>query len=247
MNIFLGRPPANIEAWIKEHILLPANQQLCFTAEKDGSSVSLVYQDYGVPDPTPPNLQYSLNDTEHWTEYEINQIIPLAKDAKVFFKANGQNERISAPPTMGPPMIYLFVMEGKIAASGNIQYLLDDTGSRADVPSYCYNSMFSDCKSLTQAPVLPAKKLANTCYSSMFSGCTSLTQAPALPATTLADYCYSNMFNGCTSLAQASFPNLEKERVTTDVVQNNNAFYNAANNIETTCKDGILVINSTSV
>ena len=92
-----------------------------------------------MPDPTPPNLQYSLNDTEHWTEYEMNQIIPLAKDAKVFFKANGQNERVSAPPsTMGPPQIYQFVMEGKIAASGNIQYLLDDTGSRTDVPSYCY-------------------------------------------------------------------------------------------------------------
>ena len=94
-----------------------------------------------MPDPTPPNLQYSLNDTEHWTDYEMKQIIPLAKDAKVFFKANGQNERISAPSTMGP-QIYQFVMEGKIAASGNIQYLLDDTGSRTDVPSYCYNIMF---------------------------------------------------------------------------------------------------------
>ena len=32
--------------------------------------------------------------------------------------------------------------------------------------------------------------IANNCYNSMFSGCTSLTQAPALPATTLADFCY---------------------------------------------------------
>ena len=131
MNIFLGNPPENIRQWIIEHYTppTPAAGPLCFTAEQDGSSVSLVHQDYGMPDPTPPNLQYSLNDTEHWTEYEINQIIPLAKDAKVFFKANGQNERISASTTMGPPLIYTFVMEGKIAASGNIQYLLDDTGS----------------------------------------------------------------------------------------------------------------------
>ena len=81
----------------------------------------------------------------------------------------------------------------------------------------------------------------------MFSSCTSLTQAPVLPATTLADYCYYYMFYSCTSLTQASFPNLEKETVATDVVQNNSAFLDAAHNIETTCKDGILVINSTSV
>ena len=140
VQVFLGEPPAHIKKWIIEHYAppTPAAGPLCFTAEQDGSSVSLVYQDNEVSDPTPPNLQYSLNDTEHWTEYEISQIIPLAKDAKVFFKANGQNERISAPPTTGWPLIYKFVMEGKIAASGNIQYLLDDTGSRADVPSFCY-------------------------------------------------------------------------------------------------------------
>ena len=189
MNIFLGNPPENIKQWIIEHYTppTPASGPLCFTAEQDGSSVSLIYQnDFGFSDPTPPNLQYSLNDTEHWTEYEINQIIPLAKDAKVFFKANGQNERISTPPTVGSPMIYNFVMEGKIAASGNIQYLLDDTGSRADVPSFCYCDMFNKCTSLTQAPALPAKTLASDCYHYMFSSCSSLTQAPALPATTLA-------------------------------------------------------------
>ena len=205
MNIFLGEPPANIKQWIIEHYAppTPAAGPLCFTAEQDGSSVSLVHQDYGMPDDNPPVLQYSMNDTEHWTEYKINQIIPLAKDAKVFFKANGQNERISAPPTMGPPQSYQFVMEGKIAASGNIQYLLDDTGSRADVPSYCYYQMFYDCSSLTQAPALPATALAGYCYSAMFGNCASLTQAPALPATTLAMNCYYSMFSGCSNLTQA--------------------------------------------
>ena len=205
VQVFLGEPPAHIKKWIIEHYAppTPAAGPLCFTAEQDGSSVSLVYQDYGVSDPTPPNLQYSLNDTEHWTEYEINQIIPLAKDAKVFFKANGQNERISAPPTMGPPLIYKFVMEGKIAASGNIQYLLDDTGSRTDVPSRCYSYMFSECSSLTQAPALPATTLASDCYNSMFYGCSSLTSAPILPATSLADWCYGAMFRNCASLTQA--------------------------------------------
>ena len=172
-SIFLGEPPANIKQWIIEHYTppTPVAGPLCFTAEQNGSSVSLVHHDYGQSDPTPPKLQYSLNDVEHWTEYEMNQIIPLAKDAKVFFKANGQNERISAPPIMGPPQIYQFVMEGKIAASGNIQYLLDDTGSRADVPNYCYTNMFLSCSSLTQAPALPATTLANYCYGDMFNNC----------------------------------------------------------------------------
>ena len=67
----------------------------------------------------------------------------------------------------------------------------------------CYNSMFYNCASLVQAPALPVTTLANHCYSNMFSGCTSLVQAPALPATALANYCYFNMFYNCTSLVQA--------------------------------------------
>jgi hypothetical protein len=34
----------------------------------------------------------------------------------------------------------------------------------------------------------------------MFEGCRSLTQAPELPATTLANFCYYHMFYGCTNL-----------------------------------------------
>jgi hypothetical protein len=52
------------------------------------------------------------------------------------------------------------------------------------------------------------------------------------------------MLAGCTSLTQASFPNLEKETVAAEVVENQMTFYIAADNIETTCKDGILIINS---
>ena len=69
--------------------------------------------------------------------------------------------------------------------------------------SECYNGMFGDCTSLTQAPALPATTLAHGCYRNMFYGCTSLTRAPELPATTLASECYNGMFLGCTSLTQA--------------------------------------------
>ena len=64
--------------------------------------------------------------------------------------------------------------------------------------------MFYGCTGLTQAPALPATRLAEYCYQSMFKRCTSLTQIPALPATTLANYCYRYMFDGCTSLKLSS-------------------------------------------
>ena len=60
--------------------------------------------------------------------------------------------------------------------------------------------MFSNCTSLTTAPMLPATTLADECYYSMFYECSSLTTAPMLPATTLADECYSEMFYECSSL-----------------------------------------------
>ena len=67
----------------------------------------------------------------------------------------------------------------------------------------CYDSMFSDCTSLTSALALPATTLADKCYDNMFSGCYSLTTAPELPATTLASHCYTSMFADCTSLTTA--------------------------------------------
>lgn len=69
--------------------------------------------------------------------------------------------------------------------------------------SYCYYYMFYGCTALTTAPELPATTLAMDCYYFMFKGCTSLTTAPELPATTLAKYCYYSMFRDCTSLTTA--------------------------------------------
>ena len=115
------------------------------------------------------------------------------------------NTRITDVPIDTP---YSWVLIGTdIKCIGNIENLLDyatvASGEHPTMASYCYNAMFEDCTSLTQAPELPATMLASSCYDSMFQGCTSLTQAPALPAITLADYCYVNMFQGCTSLTQA--------------------------------------------
>ncbi|MDY5303083.1 MAG: fimbrillin family protein [Candidatus Cryptobacteroides sp.] len=77
-----------------------------------------------------------------------------------------------------------------------------------ELASYCYSSMFQNCRSLQTAPkeLLPAMILADGCYSRMFQDCESLTTAPKLPAETLAKYCYSGMFYNCTSLKTVELP-----------------------------------------
>ena len=96
-----------------------------------------------------------------------------------------------------------FKMTGKIAASGNCNYLWNYENPDALLKEYCGYYMFEGCTSLTTTPELPATTLANSCYSGMFQRCTSLTTAPALLVTTLATSCYADMFNGCTSLTTA--------------------------------------------
>ena len=77
--------------------------------------------------------------------------------------------------------------------------ILNDT----NLADSCYYSLFENCHSLTNTPVLPATTLARKCYLQMFKG-TAITKAPKLPATKLAPYCYKNLFENCQSLTSAS-------------------------------------------
>lgn len=65
-----------------------------------------------------------------------------------------------------------------------------------------YALMFDGCINLLYAPkVLPAQNLrANYCYQYMFRDCKSLVNAPELPAEALVDGCYQYMFSNCKSL-----------------------------------------------
>ena len=208
MNIFLGNPPENIKQWIIEHYTppTPAAGPLCFTAEQDGSSVSLIgWDDYMYEQiDIFASLQYS-TDNNTWQEWD-GHVINLSAGEKVYIKALNPNTDGMACYNEEYEFVtkyHKFIFEGKIAASGNIQYLLEDSGSRVDVPAYAYCNLFQGCTSLVSAPELPATTLANSCYNSMFSGCSNLTQAPALPVTTLATSCYYRMFYGCSKLTAA--------------------------------------------
>ena len=141
---------------------------LCFTAQEPGSTVKLT-KVKSAPD---VNLQTSTNGSS-WTPYTVEDVITLANvDDKVYFKAVGSNSAMGSSQSD----YNKFVMTGKIAASGNINSLLEEDEETARTISlegknYCYNQMFNGCTSLTTAPELPATTLASSCYSDMFNGC----------------------------------------------------------------------------
>lgn len=70
------------------------------------------------------------------------------------------------------------------------------------IPSTCYSNMFRKCTNLTDISNidLSAYEIGISACLSMFYGCTSLTAAPVLPVKNLAEKCYNSMFYGCTKL-----------------------------------------------
>ena len=187
----------------------PVTGPLTFTAKQNGCRIGYIYysEDYAVQD-AGLNIEYSLDGGETWNIYTMAtdesqaQMITLNNGETAMFRGNNANLAYYLEDD-DDYQATKFIIEGQMAASGDVSSLLNGIGGVLSAPTYCYAFMFSGCLSLTKAPNLPATTLANDCYYSMFDGCTSLTQAPILPATTMADSCYAYMFSGCTSLTQA--------------------------------------------
>lgn len=150
-------------------------------------------------------LEYFASD-KTWTVWDGATVLSAVyDDGEYFLYLRGTKNTIIT----GNNTSFRWILHGSnIACIGNIENLLDYTivasGNHPTMADYCYYAMFQGCTVLTQAPALPATKLANNCYANMFLGCTALTQAPALPATTMAVNCYIAMFQGCTSLKLSS-------------------------------------------
>ena len=174
----------------------PAGPWICFTAT-GSSSVEMAIM--GNLDPI-PSLEYS-KDGSVWIDFVIGATkVELADGERVYLRAKSTNDSFSK----GYYSYVKFVMEGSIAASGNLMSLLDKTCTSTEIPcEYCFAFLFKGCSALTSAPLLPAVTLTSYCYYVMFSGCSSLTTAPDLPATTLAYWCYNMMFSSCSSLTTA--------------------------------------------
>ena len=204
---------------------LHAANYLTFTAEADNSAFGI--KNEGGND---PQIEYSLNKGKSWKSLKADTLISLRRKGKKALLRSMNPEGFSRKGRTKETAYTYFVMTGSIAASGSVMSLLDGKGETTAIPSmYCFFRLFHRCKSLTQAPELPATTLKGLCYCEMFKGCTSLTQAPQLPAqkleircyremflgdssltqapqlpaTSLALFCYENMFGGCTDLTQA--------------------------------------------
>jgi hypothetical protein len=143
-------------------------------------------------------LEYS-TDTSTWNTWSGATI--SADGGKLYLRGIG-NTKISAGSSGQ------WVLSGSnIACNGNIENLLDyasvANGEHPTMGERCYDSMFKECTSLTEAPDLLALTIPLYGYQYMFYGCTSLTKPPKICATTASDMACYYMFAKCTSLVKA--------------------------------------------
>ena len=186
-----------IGAWAKSGSPTPtAYGGLRFTAEAVNSSVQLT-----AVGSAPAVTLIKSFDGVNWEDYTVGEVIELPSIGDSIYIAAGE----SGNNTFGSSSsdCHTFVINGLVAASGDITSLRSFDLEQTRLANLCYLNMFRDCNGLTSAPDLPATNLATNCYLNMFSGCTGLTSAPDLPATKLAANCYMNMFSGCTGLTSA--------------------------------------------
>ena len=167
------------------------DEYLTFTAEQDGSSVTISWMDSSF------SLDY--NNGNGWETYSNGYTINLNQDDSVQFR--GKNDNISGSIFDESKHVYI---DGRVACTGNTMTILNyEYPGDASMSLGCFAYMFTGCTGLTNAPDLPATNLAHFCYQSMFSGCTSLTNSPVRPATILTFNCYCAMFAGCKGLTKA--------------------------------------------
>lgn len=202
-SIYLGNPPPKIKEWIEKNYKPEVDMTkvpLHFVAEQPNATMSFKIG-AGTYETSPTGEEGS------WTTYNSEDLITLANVGdKVYFRAGSIEGNENCFDTSSAWQHSLFdINNKKIAAKGNIQSLLDRKMEKMEVPGWCYYNIFNGCKSLTQAPELPATTLSEWCYSHMFENCESLVKTPTkLPATTLTTRCYDSMFVNCKSLIDFS-------------------------------------------
>ena len=188
---------ARTGAWSKSGSPTPAYGGLCFTAEADNSSVQLT----AVGSAPPTVTLVKSFDGVNWEAYAVGEVIELPSVGNSVYLAAGEGGNETFGSSLSA--YHKFVINGLVAASGDITSLRRFDLEQTTLAKYCYYYLFRNCTGLTSAPELPATTLAISCYRNMFYGCTGLTSAPELPATTLASNCYYSMFSGCTGLTSA--------------------------------------------
>ena len=145
---------------------------LCFS-DVEGNGASEVWYMTNITDDS-IEIQYSF-DSINWNPWNVESDLASKHITLDVNDDNPNNDRIYVRNTKnvlsnGDDRAFLFQMSGKIAASGNVNSMIN----YAELTDYCFMQLFSNCTSLTKAPELPATTLANGCYRSMFYNCSSL-------------------------------------------------------------------------
>lgn len=165
---------------------------LCFTANTANSTIKLNKNG----SPTAITLETS-TDGINWSTYTFGSTITLANVwDKVYWRNTSETTTWFSKSTSH---YYQFVTTWSIAASWDINYLLNKNSATTLVSNYCYNNLFYWCN-LTTAPKLTATTLTIYCYYQMFTSISLLETLPELPATTLMAHCYEFMFGYCPKI-----------------------------------------------
>ena len=152
-------------AWAKSGSTTPvAYGGLRFTAESVNSSVQLT----AVGSAPAVTLVKSF-DGVNWEDYSVGEVIdfPSVGDSVYLAAGEGGNNTFGASTSA----YHKFVINGLVAASGDITSLRSFDLKQTTLANFCYSQMFNGCTGLTSAPELPATKLSTACYHSMFQGC----------------------------------------------------------------------------
>ena len=196
-RIFLGKPPAKIEQWIKDHYgkkYLTIEPLSSATPDADKTSITLRNS---ASTSLTGTFEAKLNDGDwttvswgdvsHGIDYNLVKACDSSKETISFGEKlqirglDKWNNNCSLKVTCAAgAKVY-----GKMADSLTQEYAASTT-------TYKLASFFRGSTGLKDASGLDLGdiSLAGECYSNMFRECRNLTQAPALPATTLAKYCY---------------------------------------------------------
>ena len=140
-NIFVGTLNA-IEAYFGTDKVWGKSEPstanwLCFTAERPNSNVRMTKRSSSAPS---VSLEYS-TDGNTWSPFVVGSTtVTLANIGdKMYMRATSAGNTGMGSSSSNYNQ---FVMTGKIAASGNVDTLLDQNGN-ATLTDYCYSHLFS--------------------------------------------------------------------------------------------------------
>ena len=120
----------------------PAYWGLCFTAEADNSSVQLTAEGSA-----PAVTLVKSFDGINWEAYAVGEVIDLPSTGDLVYLAAGEggNESFGSSTSA----YHKFVINGLVAASGDITSLRRFDLEQTTLAKFCYSSMFNGCTDLS--------------------------------------------------------------------------------------------------